>query len=269
VLRRVGWLGSGGPDCTLTRRHSEALSRASVRLLLGDPGLSCGQPGKPKGFVHGASVGVHACDSAHAWRNISRVCGPTNAIASLIAGAWHTGGQLSASSEAPAHKGKRAEVARIKAVELPLALRESVQERDQSRAAAIGERWLAAGLSAQQALAASIEGMTRATAPCTTRSSCARHVKGRHVAPLPSVPVGSLGLRASPRAVMASLHPDTKPPRNGCAARAVTPSRGLAATWSTQLGKAMVQGRAGPSKGRRLSVGVRIRHAFKWGSFPW
>src|SRR5262249_44276744 len=53
----------------------EAMSLAANRLVLCDPGRTAknAQPGKPEGSVHGASVGVHASDSANAWRNIARV----------------------------------------------------------------------------------------------------------------------------------------------------------------------------------------------------
>ena len=70
-----------------------AMSLAATRLLLNDPGLTEAQAGKPVGSVHGASVGVHASDSANAWRHIARVGSPKNAFASLIAGAYHTAGQ--------------------------------------------------------------------------------------------------------------------------------------------------------------------------------
>jgi hypothetical protein len=69
----------------------EAISLAANMLLLHDPGRS--QPEgaeKPKGSVHGASVGVHAQDSANAWRNIARVSDARNVVASLIVGAYHT-----------------------------------------------------------------------------------------------------------------------------------------------------------------------------------
>jgi hypothetical protein len=42
------------------------------------------QPGKPVGSVHGDSIGVHASDSANAWRNMARVSNPRNCYASLI-----------------------------------------------------------------------------------------------------------------------------------------------------------------------------------------
>src|SRR5207253_2010627 len=43
--------------------------------------------------THGDSKGVHASDSANAWRNIARVSNHRNTIASLIVGAYHTAGQ--------------------------------------------------------------------------------------------------------------------------------------------------------------------------------
>ncbi|MEE8142470.1 MAG: hypothetical protein V3T77_05170, partial [Planctomycetota bacterium] len=71
----------------------EALSLASTLLLLHDPGRRRSAPGRPVGSVHGASVGVHASDSAHAWRHIAQVSDHRNAVASLIVGAYHTAGQ--------------------------------------------------------------------------------------------------------------------------------------------------------------------------------
>ena len=44
--------------------------------------------GKPIGSVHGDSIGVHACDSANAWRNMARVTKPRNTFACLILGAY-------------------------------------------------------------------------------------------------------------------------------------------------------------------------------------
>jgi hypothetical protein len=40
------------------------------------------------GSVHGDSIGVHACDSANAWRNMARVSNARNCFASLILGAY-------------------------------------------------------------------------------------------------------------------------------------------------------------------------------------
>ena len=66
----------------------EAISLAANQLVLRDPGRRKEQAsaGKPVGSVHGDSVGVHASDSANAWRNIARVSNPRNTVASLIVG---------------------------------------------------------------------------------------------------------------------------------------------------------------------------------------
>ena len=53
----------------------EAVSLAANQLVLRDIGRTARDEvaGKPMGSVHGDSIGVHACDSANAWRNMSRV----------------------------------------------------------------------------------------------------------------------------------------------------------------------------------------------------
>jgi hypothetical protein len=68
----------------------EAISLASNQLVLRDPGRppQQAQPGKPVGSVHGDSIGVHACDSANAWRNMALASDPRNACACLILGAF-------------------------------------------------------------------------------------------------------------------------------------------------------------------------------------
>jgi hypothetical protein len=68
----------------------EAISLAANQLILRDIGRTTGsvQPNKPLGSVHGDSIGVHACDSANAWRNMVRACNRRNAVASLILGAY-------------------------------------------------------------------------------------------------------------------------------------------------------------------------------------
>jgi hypothetical protein len=68
----------------------EAISLAANQLVLRDMGRppQAESPGKPVGSVHGDSIGVHACDSANAWRNMSRVGNPRNVFACLILGAY-------------------------------------------------------------------------------------------------------------------------------------------------------------------------------------
>jgi hypothetical protein len=68
----------------------EALSLAANQLILRDAGRTARevQPNKPVGSVHGDSIGVHACDSANAWRNMARAGNPRNTFACLILGAY-------------------------------------------------------------------------------------------------------------------------------------------------------------------------------------
>jgi hypothetical protein len=68
----------------------EAISLAANQLILRDAGRSAreAQPNKPVGSVHGDSIGVHACDSANAWRNMAKVSNPRNTVACLILGAY-------------------------------------------------------------------------------------------------------------------------------------------------------------------------------------
>jgi hypothetical protein len=68
----------------------EAMALAANQLVLRDSGRSARHesPGKPIGSVHGDSVGVHASDSANAWRNMANVGSPRNQFACLILGAY-------------------------------------------------------------------------------------------------------------------------------------------------------------------------------------
>lgn len=68
----------------------EAITLAANQLILRDLGRTPRDevPGKPLGSVHGDSIGVHACDSANAWRNLARVSNTRNCCASLILGAY-------------------------------------------------------------------------------------------------------------------------------------------------------------------------------------
>jgi hypothetical protein len=68
----------------------EAISLAANQLVLRDIGRTPREEsmGKPPGSVHGDSIGVHASDSANAWRNMARVGNARNCFASLILGAY-------------------------------------------------------------------------------------------------------------------------------------------------------------------------------------
>lgn len=65
---------------------AEAIALAANQLVLRDSGRPAAQaqPNKPIGSVHGDSIGVHACDSANAWRNIALASNHRNCLASLV-----------------------------------------------------------------------------------------------------------------------------------------------------------------------------------------
>jgi len=68
----------------------ETLTLTANQLVLRDAGRTPREEvvGKPIGSVHGDSIGVHATDSANAWRNMARVANARNRYASLILGAY-------------------------------------------------------------------------------------------------------------------------------------------------------------------------------------
>lgn len=68
----------------------EAISLGANQLVLRDNGRTAAeaQAGKPVGSVHGDGIGVHSCDSTHAWRHLARVSSPTNAATCLILAAY-------------------------------------------------------------------------------------------------------------------------------------------------------------------------------------
>jgi hypothetical protein len=126
----------------------EAISLAANRLVLCDPGRTKQevQPGKPAGSIHGASVGVHASDSANAWRNIARVSDARNTFASLIVGAYHTAGQTGRQTKQPHPLSEQLQ--KIKAKDAATLLRDceaAIKEKDQARACALVHRYGALG----------------------------------------------------------------------------------------------------------------------------
>ncbi|HKI32820.1 MAG TPA: hypothetical protein VKA46_13295 [Gemmataceae bacterium] len=120
----------------------EAMSVAANRLVLCDRGRQNAKDGKPIGSVHGDSVGVHASDSANAWRNIARVSNTRNTFASLICGAYHTAGQNGGQTKEPYQLAEQLE--KIKAKDGETLLKEAeaaIKAREQARAAALIHRY--------------------------------------------------------------------------------------------------------------------------------
>lgn len=126
----------------------EAIALAANQLVLRDEGRPANQtaPNKPAGSVHGDSIGVHACDSANAWRNIARVGDARTRTTSLILGAYQVaqdrierGGDF-LKWEAYPRPEHREKVAAVPADALLKELDGAVREKDQARAAALVER---------------------------------------------------------------------------------------------------------------------------------
>jgi hypothetical protein len=120
----------------------EALSLACARLVLGDLGRERAFEDKPLGSVHGDSVGVHASDSANAWRHIARVSNPRNTFASLIAGAYHTAGQTRRQmNELYPHAADVEAVREKGATRLLNLAEEAIRAKDQRRVCAVAQRY--------------------------------------------------------------------------------------------------------------------------------
>ena len=127
----------------------EAVSLAANQLILRDMGRTPRDevPGKPLGSVHGDSIGVHACDSACAWRNLARVSNARNTFACLILGAYQVahdrtarGGDFLNWEPLPL----KHHVAQIKPTDAEGLLREadeSIRQNLQAHAAAIVQRY--------------------------------------------------------------------------------------------------------------------------------
>lgn len=121
----------------------EAISLAANQLVLRDPGRrQADGDSKPVGSVHGASVGVHASDSANAWRNIARVSNPRNTVASLIVGAFHTAGQSGGLNKEPYPTAEQLEKITAKEADQLLQLTQAaITDKNQAQACALVQRY--------------------------------------------------------------------------------------------------------------------------------
>jgi hypothetical protein len=127
----------------------ESISLAANQLILRDMGRPPREEslGKPPGSVHGDSIGVHACDSACAWRNLARVSNPRNTFACLILGAYQValdrtnrGGDFLNWSPLPLQN----HITQIKSTEGPALLHEAddaIRQNLQAHAAAVVHRY--------------------------------------------------------------------------------------------------------------------------------
>ena len=131
----------------------EAISLAANQLILRDIGRTPHdvRPNKPVGSVHGDSIGVHACDSANAWRNMVPACQPRNAVACLILGAYQValdrvarGGDFLHWEPLP-HADHLEAVRDVAPDRLLAEADAAIQANDQSRASALVYRYGASG----------------------------------------------------------------------------------------------------------------------------
>lgn len=143
----------------------EAIALAANQLVLRDPGRTGNQiqPNKPAGSVHGDSIGVHASDSANAWKNLAKASNNRNAAACLILGAYQVafdrgnrGGDFLKLTPYP-HTDHSAAIAKIADDKLLPSLDEAIRANEQARACALVYRMGELGQSAQPILATLIK----------------------------------------------------------------------------------------------------------------
>jgi hypothetical protein len=127
----------------------EAIALATNQLVLRDEGRPKGQTSsnKPVGSIHGDSIGVHACDSANAWRNLARASTGRNASACVILGAYQAaqdrsdrGGDFPNWEPYPRAEARD----KAKGIDRDALLKEAedaIREKDQVRAAAAIARY--------------------------------------------------------------------------------------------------------------------------------
>lgn len=125
----------------------EALSLGANQLLLRDEGRpkAWTSAGKPEGSVHGDSVGVHCCDTIHAWRNLARVGDRRTQVTSLILAGYQVARDRAQRPEftkwepypRPEHQEK---VKGVPADSLLKELDQAIRDKDQVRVTALTAR---------------------------------------------------------------------------------------------------------------------------------
>jgi hypothetical protein len=126
----------------------EGISLAANLLVLRDEGRpkEWAQPNKPVGSVHGDSIGVHACDSVNAWRNIAKAGDARTRASSLILAAYQVArdkgnrGDLFNKWESYPRAEHLEKVTAAAPADLLKQLDGAVREKDQGRAAAVAHR---------------------------------------------------------------------------------------------------------------------------------
>lgn len=128
---------------------SQGIGLAANQLLTRDEGRPKAEGGnKPAGSIHGDSIGVHACDSAHAWRHLAKAGDRQTQVSSLILSGYQVardrgerGGNFLNWDPYPRAE-HREKVKEVPADSLLKELDGSIREKNQARAAALTNRVL-------------------------------------------------------------------------------------------------------------------------------
>ena len=131
---------------------SDAINLAANQLLLNDAGRTRADGAKQLGSVHGDSVGLHASDAANAWRNIANVSNARNTFAALIVGAYHTAGQNGNQLKEPFHTAELEKIKTTDAKALLQQTEDAIRAGNQAVAAAVAQKYGAAGHPARALL---------------------------------------------------------------------------------------------------------------------
>ncbi len=132
---------------------SEAITLAANQLVLRDRGRYGNQiqANKPEGSIHGDSIGVHACDSANAWRNIAMAGDRRTQVTSLVLAGYQVsrdrmerGGDFLNWTPYPRPEHLE-EVKAISPDKLLAELEAMIRAKNQARAAALAYRLSAEG----------------------------------------------------------------------------------------------------------------------------
>jgi hypothetical protein len=125
----------------------EALSLGANQILLRDEGRpkAWTSPGKPEGSVHGDSVGLHCCDTIHAWRNLAKVGDRRTQVTSLILAGYEVARDRGNRAEFPKWEPyprpeHREKVKGVPGESLVKELDVAIRDKDQIRAAALTAR---------------------------------------------------------------------------------------------------------------------------------
>ena len=130
-------------------RIFEAISLTANQLLLRDKGRTGNQiqPGKPEGSVHGDSIGVHASDSAHAWRCIANAGNALHHNTAVVMAAYQVAndriqGRGDFQNWKPRPWAEDLEPVKASTEAALIAeLRNAIESQDQSRACAVVARY--------------------------------------------------------------------------------------------------------------------------------